>query len=184
LADLVREGKIRHVGVSNYDVRQMEDLARYGPMETLQPPYHIFRRDIEAEVLPYAEEHDIGVLVYGPLAHGLLSGAMTPTTTFAGDDWRSHSSDFTGETFQRNLRMVDRLKQFAQEHAMMLPQLAVVWTLSHPAVDVAIIGARRPSHLGETVGAAAMTLSKHDREEIDRILADAAPVVGPSPEGM
>jgi aryl-alcohol dehydrogenase-like predicted oxidoreductase len=184
LADLVREGKIRHVGVSNYDVKQMEDLAGYGPMETLQPPYHMFRRDIEAEVLPYAEEHDIGVLVYGPLAHGLLSGAMTPTTTFAGADWRSHSSDFSGETFQRNLRVVDRLKQFAEEHGMTLPQLTIVWTLSHPAVDAAIIGARRRSHLSETVAAADMTLSEQDRQEIDRILANAAPVVGPSPEGM
>lgn len=97
-----------------------------------------------------------------------LSGAMTPTTSFAGDDRRSHSSDFTGETFQRNLRVVDRLKR----------------TLSYPAVDVVISGARRPSHLGETVAAADMMLSKQDPLEIDRILADAAPVVGPSPEGM
>src|SRR5438874_1392476 len=82
LSDLVREGKIRHAGVSNYDVKQMDDLARYGPMETLQPPYHLFRRHIEREILPYAEENDIGVLVYGPLAHGLLSGTMTPATTF------------------------------------------------------------------------------------------------------
>jgi aryl-alcohol dehydrogenase-like predicted oxidoreductase len=184
LGDLVREGKIRHVGVSNYDVKQMEDLAGYGPVETVQPPYHMFRRDIEAEVLPYAEEHDIGVLVYGPLAHGLLSGAMTQTTTFAGDDWRSHSSDFAGERFQQNLRVVDLLKQFAEEHGMTLPQLAVVWTLSPHAVDVAIIGARRPSHLSETVAAAEKTLSEQDRREIDRILADAEPVVGPSPEGM
>lgn len=97
LEGLVREGKIRHVGVSNYDAKQMDELSRYGRVETDQPPYHMFRRGIEAEILPYAADHDIGVLVYGPLAHGLLSGRMTPETTFPADDWRSHSSDFTAD---------------------------------------------------------------------------------------
>lgn len=184
LSDLVREGKIRHAGVSNYDVKQMDELAGRGPVETLQPPYHLFRRTIEDEILPYAQENDIGVLVYGPLAHGLLSGTMTPATTFSDDDWRSHSSDFTGETFRRNLAVVDRLKKLAGENGMTLPQLAVAWTLSHPAVDVAIVGARRPAHLGETVGAADMLLNEESRDEINRIMADAVPVVGPSPEGM
>jgi aryl-alcohol dehydrogenase-like predicted oxidoreductase len=89
LEELVQEGKIRHVGVSNYDVAQMTEFARIRPVETLQPPYHLFRRDIEAGVLPYVHEHDIGVLVYGPLAHGLLTGSMDEQTTFATDDWRS-----------------------------------------------------------------------------------------------
>src|SRR3989454_7390047 len=120
LEDLVREGKIRHLGVSNYDAKQMDELACYGRVETLQPPYHMFRRDIEAEILPYTAEHDIGVLVYGPLAHGLLGGAMSTGTTFPADDWRSHSSDFTGERFRRNLHAVDRLKDFAREHAISL----------------------------------------------------------------
>jgi len=184
LEDLVREGKVRHVGVSNYSAKQMDELARYGRVETLQPPYHMFRRDIEAEILPYTAEHDIGVLVYGPLAHGLLGGAMSTGTTFPADDWRSHSSDFTGERFRRNLHAVDRLKDFAREHAISLPQLAVAWTLSHPAVRVAIVGARRPAQLEETAAAADVTLSDDDRREIDRVLAGALPVVGPSPEGM
>jgi len=184
LEDLVREGKVRHVGVSNYSAKQMDELARYGRVETLQPPYHMFRRDIEAEILPYTAEHDIGVLVYGPLAHGLLGGAMSTGTTFPADDWRSHSSDFTGERFRRNLHAVDQLKDFAREHAISLPQLAVAWTLSHPAVRVAIVGARRPAQLEETAAAADVTLSDDDRREIDRVLAGALPVVGPSPEGM
>src|SRR6266446_7875029 len=175
LEDLVREGKIRHVGVSNYDAKQMEELARYGRVETVQPPYHMFRRDIEAQILPYTAEHDIGVLVYGPLAHGLLAGAMSTGTTFPADDWRSHSPDFTGEQFRRNLHAVDRLKDFARERAISLPQLAVAWTLSHPAVRVAIVGARRPAHLEQTAAAADVTLSDEDRREIDRILADALP---------
>src|SRR5207237_7981044 len=95
LEDLVREGKIRHVGVSNYNVKQMDELARSGRVETLQPPYHMFRRDIEAEILPYAAEHDIGVLVYGPLAHGPLAGAMSTGTTFPADDGRRQSPALT-----------------------------------------------------------------------------------------
>jgi hypothetical protein len=184
LEDLVREGKIRHVGVSNYNAKQMDELARSGRVETLQPPYHMFRRDIEAEILPYAAEHDIGVLAYGPLAHGLLAGAMSPGTTFPADDWRSHSPDFTGERFRRNLQVVDELKDFARERAISLPQLAVAWTLSNPAVQVAIVGARRPAHLDDTTAAAEINLSGPDRREIDRILAAAVPVVGSSPEGM
>src|SRR4051794_37165310 len=89
LGALIDEGKIRHIGVSNFDARQMDEFSRTREIETLQPPYHLFRREIEAETLPYTGEHDIGVLVYGPLAHGLLTGTMGEQTTFADDDWRS-----------------------------------------------------------------------------------------------
>lgn len=184
LEGLVREGKIRHMGVSNYDAKQMDELSRYGRVETDQPPYHMFRRGIEAEILPYAADHDIGVLTYGPLAHGLLSGRMTPETTFPADDWRTHSSDFTGQTFRRNLQVVERLKAYAGGRGITLPQLAVAWAIAHPAVHVAIVGARRASQLDGTVPAADIALSEQDREEIDRILSIAVPVTGPSPEGM
>ena len=184
LADLVREGKIRHAGVSNYSPRQMTDLAQYGPVETYQPPYHMFHRDIEAEILPYAERNDIGVLVYGPLAHGLLSGTMTPRTTFPPGDWRGSSADFKGEKFARDLEVVDRLKQYAAAHEITLPQLAIAWTISNPAVDVAIVGARHAGHLDEPVAAADMHLSSADRDEIEEILANAVEIVGPAPEAM
>jgi len=184
LEALVREGKIRHAGVSNYDTKQMDELAHFGPVETLQPPYHMFRRDIETEILPYAARHDIGVLVYGPLAHGLLSGGMKRDTTFSPDDWRSHSPDFSGERFARNLQVVERLKTFARERGMSLPQLAVTWTLAHPDVQVAIVGARHPEHLDGTAAAADLELSKDDMKRIDEILSEAVPVTGPSPEGM
>ena len=180
----MREGKIRHVGVSNYDARQMDELARYGRVETVQPPYHMFHRDIEAQILPYTAEHDIGVLVYGPLAHGLLSGRMTPETKFPADDWRSHSSDFTGKSFRQNLHVIERLKKYADGRGLTLPQLAVAWTISHPAVHVAIVGARRASQLDGTLSAAEVRLSEGDRGEIARILSEAVPVMGPSPEGM
>ncbi len=184
LEDLVREGKIRHVGVSNYDVKQMEDLARFGTVETSQPPYHLFRREIEDEILPYAMDHDIGVLVYGAIAHGLLTGTMTPETRFSQDDWRASSPDFTGETFRRNLAVVERLKTVAQQRGITLPQLAVAWTLAHPAVHVTIVGARRPVHLEESAAAAGIELVPDDLAAIEAALADATPVWGPHPEGM
>jgi aryl-alcohol dehydrogenase-like predicted oxidoreductase len=184
LADLVREGKIRHAGVSNYSPRQMTELAQYGPVETDQPPYHMFHRDIEAEVLPYATKNDIGMLVYGPLAHGLLSGTMTPQTTFAADDWRGSSSDFNGDRFARDLEVVEQLKQYAAAHEVTLPQLAIAWTISNPAVDVAIVGARQPAHLSDPAAAADIRLSPAERGEIEAILANAVEIVGPAPEAM
>jgi aryl-alcohol dehydrogenase-like predicted oxidoreductase len=158
--------------VSNYDVDQMQAFGRFGRLETLQPPYHMFRSDIEETILRYTAEHDIGVLAYGPLAHGLLSGRMTESTTFAADDWRSASPDFTGETFRRNLVVVERLKGFARERDIGLPQLAVAWTLANPAVQVAIVGARRPAQLDGTASAADVELSAADLQEIDAILAE------------
>jgi aryl-alcohol dehydrogenase-like predicted oxidoreductase len=184
LAELVAEGKIRHVGVSNYNVPEMQQLSRFGRLETLQPPYHLFRRAIEDQILPYAAGHDIGVLVYGPLAHGLLGGRMTPATSFPTDDWRSHSPDFSGERFRRNLKVVERLKQFAGERGITLPELAVAWTLAHPAVQVAIVGARRPAQLDGTATAVDRHLSADDLRRIEVIVADAVPVWGPHPEGM
>lgn len=184
LEELVSEGKIRHVGVSNYSVKDMDELAAHGRLETLQPPFHMFHRDIEQEVLPYADEHDIGVLVYGPMAHGLLAGAMTAQTTFPSDDWRSHSPDFRGERFARNLGVVERLRTFAEERNVSLPQLAIAWTIAHPSVDVAIVGARRPAQLEQLTPASDVELSASDRKQLEQILDDAVRVEGPSPEGM
>lgn len=184
LEQLVMEGKIRHVGVSNYDTKQMDELSDHGRVETLQPPYHMFRRDIEAEILPYTAVNNIGVLAYGPLAHGLLAGRMTPETTFPDDDWRSHSPDFAGESFRRNLDVVARLAGFAAERGIPLPQLAVAWTIANPAVDVAIVGARRAPQLEGLAPAADVRLTEADMLAIDTILAGAAPVSGPAPEAM
>ncbi len=183
LEELVQEGKIRHVGVSNYDAAQMDEFTRVRPVETLQPPYHLFRRDAEAEVLPYAREHDIGVLVYGPLAHGLLTGGMDEHTTFAADDWRSQSSVFEGEAFRRNLEAVSELERFAvDELGTSVAWLAIAWTLANPAVHVAIVGARSPSHVEEAVAAAQLRLSEVDLERIDRIVAGSVAIAGPFPE--
>jgi hypothetical protein len=183
LRELVDAGKIRHVGVSNFNTREMAEFARTLPVETLQPPYHLFRREIEADILPYASEHGIGVLVYGPLAHGLLAGTMDEQTTFAPEDWRSNSQVFHGKAFRRNVETVRALERFATEQLdCSVAQLAVAWTLAHPAVDAAIIGARSADHIAEGVAAADIRLSDGDREQIERIMADSMAVAGPTPE--
>jgi aryl-alcohol dehydrogenase-like predicted oxidoreductase len=185
LAKLVADGKIRHVGVSNFDVDQMEAFSATMPVETLQPPYDLFRRDIEADVLPYAEANDIGVLIYGPLAHGLLSGHLGIDTHFARDDWRSKSPTFQGDLFQRNLRVVAELEQLAnRELGISLAQLATAWTLANPAVDVAIVGTRNADHIDEALAAGEIELDDEVMERINLIMASASPVVGPSPEAM
>jgi len=114
----LRVSKISYVGVSNYDVEQMRAFERTRKLDALQPPYSLFRREIEQTILPYTQEHGIGVLVYGPLAHGLLAGTFTPQTTFAVDDWRSKSEIFRGEIFQRNLAVVEQLKHLAKREGM------------------------------------------------------------------
>jgi aryl-alcohol dehydrogenase-like predicted oxidoreductase len=184
LARLIAGGKIRHVGVSNFDVEQMETFGGTLPAETLQAPYDLFRRGIEAEVLPYTEAHDIGVLVYAPLAHGLLSGSLGPDTRFARDDWRSRSPMFQGETYARNLRVVAELGALATELGCTLPQLAIGWTLANPAVHVAIVGTRDRDHVDEALAASAMDLDDEVMQRIDALVVDAVPLAGPSPEGM
>jgi len=111
LQELVDQGKLRHVGVSNFDPAQMAEFARTRPVETLQPPYHLFRRDIEAELLPYCREHDVGVLVYGPLAHGLLTGALDEETEFPPGDWRSGAPFFKGKAYRRTVQVVRELER-------------------------------------------------------------------------
>jgi aryl-alcohol dehydrogenase-like predicted oxidoreductase len=185
LQGLVDEGKIRHIGVSNFDATQMAEFARTRPVETLQPPYHLFRREIQREILLYCWEHDIGVLAYGPLAHGLLTGAFDESTRFAPDDWRSQSPLFRGETFRRNLETVRELAQFAaEEHGCTVGQLAIAWTLSNPVVRVAIVGSRQPAHIEESVGALKVSLTDEDLARIDEIMAGAVVVGGPSPEAV
>lgn len=185
LREAVEAGKIRHVGVSNFDAEQMEAFSTTTPVETLQPPYHLFRRDIEATILPYARKHDIGVLVYGALAHGLLTGTLTVDNRFAPDDWRSKSKVFQGESFARNLQVVERLKRFAQsELGTGVSQLAIAWTLANPAVQVAIVGTRNPKHIDEAIAAADLKLDNSELQAIDQIMQGAVPVGGPSPETM
>ncbi|HEY8951611.1 MAG TPA: aldo/keto reductase [Candidatus Dormibacteraeota bacterium] len=185
LADLKAAGKVRHVGVSNFDAAEMDEFNRTLPVETLQPVYHLFRRDIEESVLPYTKANDIGVLVYGPLGHGLLSGALSTETRFALDDWRSKSDVFQGEPYRRNLRVVSALERFARlELGTSVSRLAIAWALANPAVQVAIVGTRNPKHIDDAIAAADLELDPSALRRIEDIISDEVRVGGPSPESV
>jgi aryl-alcohol dehydrogenase-like predicted oxidoreductase len=154
------------------------------PAETLQPPYHLFQRGIEAEVLPYCQAHDIGVLVYSPLASGLLTGTWTAEVSFDDTDWRSKATAFHGEALRGNLAIVDELKRFAADKGVSVAQLSIAWTLARPGVDVAIVGARRPRNIADSLAAAEVSLSADELARIDEITAGAVQFIGASPEGV
>jgi aryl-alcohol dehydrogenase-like predicted oxidoreductase len=181
LKELVDAGKIRHVGVSNFSPAEMEQLSRSIEVETDQPPYNLFNRAIEADVLPWCHEHDVGTLVYGPLSHGLLSGRFDPSQ-LADDDWRRGHEPFEGEALERNMQAVERLTEFAEQRGCTLPQLAVAWVLAQPGVHVAIAGARRPAHVEGIAPAADIHLSEDELAKIDE-LAGAGRAWGLTPEG-
>jgi aryl-alcohol dehydrogenase-like predicted oxidoreductase len=178
----VREGKVRYAGVSNYDVGQMERFRSVRPLDTQQPMYNAFHRQVERDVLPYCLEHGIGVLAYSPLAHGLLTGKFTAETRFPPGDWRSASPVFRGESFERNLRVVARLAELAHAEERPLAQLAIAWVLSHPAVHSAIVGARSGGQIAATAAAAEWTFTEELRGAIEGVLAEAAEVRSPAPE--
>jgi aryl-alcohol dehydrogenase-like predicted oxidoreductase len=184
LQELVDAGKIRYVGVSNYDAEQMAEFAAIRPVDTLQPPYHLFRRGIEAETLPYTIEHNIGVLAYSPLASGLLTGRFDENTTFEVSDWRGKATAFTGDALKRNLVVVRNLEEFAKAREISVSQLAIAWVLAQPGVHVAIVGARSSANIAASAAAADIELTNEDLAEIEAIVADAVSIEGASPEGV
>jgi aryl-alcohol dehydrogenase-like predicted oxidoreductase len=184
LQEMVDEGKIRHVGVSNYDVAHMEAFEAVRPVEILQPPYHLFKRDIEEAILPYARAHDIGVLAYSPLASGLLTGRIDEDATFAADDWRSQASAFTGEGLRRNVGIVRRLDALASDLGITLGQLAIAWVLARPGVHVAIVGARSSANIEASAAAAEVELGPEALSRIEEIAAEAEQFGGATPEGV
>jgi aryl-alcohol dehydrogenase-like predicted oxidoreductase len=181
LQEFVDEGKVRYVGASNFDLPELVDFERTRKLDSLQPPYHLLRREIEDEVLPYCLEHGVGVLIYAPLAHGLLSGRFTRETTMADNDWRSRSDVFSGDGYDRNLEVVAALSALAGEHGLTVAELAIAWTLSNPAVDVAIVGARHAGHVEQSAPAGDVQLDPLMLESIENILTGAVPVGGPVP---
>jgi aryl-alcohol dehydrogenase-like predicted oxidoreductase len=165
LLDLRTEGKVRHIGVSNFDVREMERLRPVAPVESLQPPYSLARRGIEKEILPYCLEQGIGVIVYSPLESGLLSGKMTRERieTLPDSDWRKRKGEeFREPRLSRNLELVDRLRVAAGRRNVSAAAVAVAFAASHPAVTGAIVGVRRADQLDEIVKAAEIDVSAAD----------------------
>jgi len=184
LQEMVDEGKIRFAGVSNYGVADMEAFEAVRPVDTLQPPYHLFQRTIEAEILPFARAHDIGVLAYSPLASGLLAGRIDEDTTFEPDDWRGQASAYAGEALRRNLAVVRRLEGLAADLGISLSQLAIAWVLAQPGVHVAIVGARSRGNIAASAAAGEVELSPEALARIDEIAADAEQIEGATPEGV
>ncbi|MGZ4393577.1 MAG: aldo/keto reductase, partial [Gaiellaceae bacterium] len=139
------------------------------PVETLQPPYSLIHRDAELDVLPYCEEHDIGVIVYSPMGSGMLTGSMTRerVAQLPDDDWRKRAPAFQEPELSRNLELVERLKRVADRHGVSPGAVAVAWTLHNPAVDGAITGFRRPHQVDPIVVAAELELSDEDVAEIE-----------------
>ncbi|MCY3865069.1 MAG: aldo/keto reductase [Chloroflexi bacterium] len=177
LEALKAAGKIRHYGVSNYDVPMMEACREHGSLAANQVGYNMFDRRSEGAVLPYCLEQGIGFMSYGSLAFGLLTGALTPDTEFAGNDWRRHGKAFGLPLFEREnylkaLRVTERLKEVAAGYDKSVAQLALAWVLSHPAVTVGLVGMRNERELEENIAAVDWRLTDGDREEIDRIFAE------------
>ena len=169
LADLKREGKVRHIGVSNFSVDDLGRASRVAPVESLQPPYSLLRRKIEVDVLPYCLERDIGVIVYSPMQAGLLSGRMTREriASLPEDDWRRRTREYQDPNLGANLAFVEVLRAVAARQGKSAGEAAIAWTLRHPAVTAAIVGFRRPAQVAEIVGASDLQLSDADAAEIE-----------------
>src|SRR5579859_6318336 len=135
LADLKREGKVRYIGVSNFDVQQLKRAQAIAPVTSLQPPYSLIHREVETDILPYCHQEGIGVIVYSPMASGLLTGAMTRAriAKLAKDDWRRGHADFTEPNLTRNLALVENLQEIGRQHGRSAGEVAVAWTLQNPA---------------------------------------------------
>lgn len=173
LLDLKKEGKLKHIGLSNFNAEQMAACQQHGEVETLQPPYHMLNRHIEDSILPYCAEHNIGVIAYSPMASGLLTGAMSAEriANLPDDDWRKRSDMFQEPKLSQNLELVELLKDIAQRHNRPTPEISVAWVLRHPAVTAAIVGARRPDQIGGFINAPDLDLPDEDWQAIDAKLA-------------
>lgn len=155
LVSLQRQGKVRWLGVSNFDVQKLQACEAVHHIDSLQPPYHLLRRDIETEIMPFCEQHGIGIVAYSPLASGLLSGHFD-IRNVAADDWRLQNEMFQGERLQHNLRIAEKLKAIADELNTSVAALAIAFVLRKPQVTSAIVGSRRVAQWQEAVAAATL----------------------------
>jgi aryl-alcohol dehydrogenase-like predicted oxidoreductase len=176
MTKLKAEGKIRHIGISNFNARQMQRALHVAPIAALQPPYSLLAPEVEASILPYARQHNIGVIVYSPMASGLLSGAMTRERIAAlpQDDWRKHNPNFQEPLLSRNLRLVETLRAIGKRRDATPGEVAIAWTLRNPAVTGAIVGVRSPQQVSGVAGAPDVRLSPDDLLEIGQVVAQQA----------
>lgn len=174
LAKFQEEGKVRYIGVSNFSVEQMRRAQAIAPLTSLQPPYSLVKREVEAEILPFCQANNIGVIVYAPMQSGLLTGAMTPerVANLSDDDWRKRNSEFQEPRLSRNLKLVELLRQIGQVYGRSPGETAIAWTLRHPAVTAAIVGGRNAKQVEGTSGAAQFRLNEDELQQIDTFLRE------------
>jgi len=173
MAQLQREGKVRWIGVSNFKAEHLRRVQAIAPVTSLQPPYSMLAREIEDEVLPYTEQHGIGVLVYSPMKSGLLSGGMTRERIAAmpQDDWRRRNPHFQEPLLTRNLELAELLRGIGRRHGRTPGEVAIAWALRHPAVTAAIVGMRSAKQVEGVIGAAEFRLSPEEIQEIEGFVA-------------
>jgi len=176
LANLKREGKVRWIGVSNFNVKQLRRAKAIAPVASLQPQYSLVNRQAEEDVLPYCLREGIGVIVYSPMASGLLTGAMTRerAAKLPKDDWRSSHPDFNEPNLSRNLALVERLREIAQRHGRSPGEVAIAWTLRNPAVTGAIVGARNARQADGVMRAGELRLTDKEVNEIEEFFEETA----------
>jgi aryl-alcohol dehydrogenase-like predicted oxidoreductase len=172
LAQLKKEGKVRFIGVSNFNIDQMKRAQKIAPIDSLQPPYSLVKPDVEKEILPYCMQNNIGVIVYSPMNSGLLSGTMTKerVRNMPDDDWRKHDPEFMEPRLSRNLELANLLGEIGFLHNLTAGQVAIAWTLRNPAVTAAIVGSRSPRQIEEILGAAEFRLEGLELAQIDKFL--------------
>jgi aryl-alcohol dehydrogenase-like predicted oxidoreductase len=176
MARLQEQGKVRWIGVSNFNVSQMKRAMQIAPITSLQPPYSLLARKAEAEILPFAREHGIGVIVYSPMRAGLLAGKMTKerVRNLPQDDWRTRDTDFQEPQLSRNLELVEILRKIGDRHGRTPGEVALAWTLSNPAVTGAIVGLRRPDQVNGVVGSLSFRLTPSEISEIEAFFQSSA----------
>ena len=181
LDELVKQGKVRAVGLSNFKLAEIERCMQARRVDVVQYCWNMFDRRMQKEIFPYCRDHRVGVMAYGSLAYGVLTGTMSEEMDFGSDDWRSRRGRlgninlfqhlFGPDHFLKNLRAVEELKPIAQRYGKTLPQFALRWTLSNPVISTALVGCRNEREVNDNVGAVGWNISDADMKEIDAIFA-------------
>lgn len=179
-ADLVKEGKVRYTGVSNFTIGQMDVLQKIHPIACMEPPYSMIERRIEEEILDYCKKHNMGVVVYSPLQQGILTGTMKG----AGDipsDFRSHNPHFKEPEFSENMKLVANLIPIAEKYGCSVARLAIAWVLRRPEVTSAINGARTTAEIEDSIRGGNLEVAQEDWAAVDRLLAKREKIIPPAP---
>ena len=173
MASLQEQGLVRHIGVSNFNVEHLRRIMPIAPIASLQPPYSMLRPAIEKEILPFCMEHNIGVIVYSPMLSGMLTGAMTHerVANFPKDDWRRGNKEFQEPRLSANIELVELLKVIGSPYGHSAGEVAIAWTLRHPAVTGAIVGGRTAAQVEGIIGAGEFRLSQEEIARIDQYIA-------------